>query len=91
MTGKRVAFSPGISSPRTWRNRLGTTGDLFHPYTIQEVGGVRVGIIGQAFPYTAISHPQRFVPDLTFGIQEDHLQQLVDELRDRKRSTWSWC
>jgi len=24
----------------------------FHPYTIREVGGARVGVIGQAFPYT---------------------------------------
>jgi S-sulfosulfanyl-L-cysteine sulfohydrolase len=62
----------------------GPPGDpVFHPYTIKEVGGIKVGIIGQAFPYTAISHPQRFVPNLTFGIQEDRLQKLVNELRDQ--------
>jgi sulfur-oxidizing protein SoxB len=62
----------------------GPPGDpVFHPYTIKEVGGIKVGIIGQAFPYTAISHPQRFVPNLTFGIQEDRLQQLVHEIRDQ--------
>jgi sulfur-oxidizing protein SoxB len=62
----------------------GPPGDpVFHPYTIKGVGGIKVGIIGQAFPYTAISHPQRFVPNLTFGIQEDRLQQLVHELRDQ--------
>ena len=58
---------------------------VFHPFTIREVGGVRVGVIGQAFPYTPISHPRRFVPDLTFGIQEDGLQGLVHQLRDDKR------
>jgi sulfur-oxidizing protein SoxB len=58
---------------------------VFHPYTIREVGGVRVGVIGQAFPYTPVSHPRRFVPDLTFGIREDGVQALVHELRnDRK-------
>ena len=58
---------------------------VFHPYTIREVGGVRLGIIGQAFPYTPISHPRRFVPDLTFGIKDDQIQKLVGELRDDKK------
>ncbi len=57
----------------------------FHPYTIREVGGARVGVIGQAFPYTPVSHPRRFVPDLTFGIREDGIQALVHELRDGKK------
>ncbi|MBI2155447.1 MAG: thiosulfohydrolase SoxB, partial [Candidatus Rokubacteria bacterium] len=58
---------------------------VFRPYTIREVGGVRLGIIGQAFPYTPISHPRRFVPDLTFGIKDDRIQALVRELRDAKQ------
>ena len=63
-----------------------TWGDpVFHPYTIKEVGGVKIGIIGQAFPYTPISHPRRFVPDLTFGIQEEGLQKFVNELREEKK------
>jgi sulfur-oxidizing protein SoxB len=42
-------------------------------------------VIGQAFPYVPISHPRRFVPGLTFGIQEERVQALVNELRaDRK-------
>src|SRR5215475_5495727 len=57
----------------------------FRPYTIREVGGARVGVIGQAFPYTPVSHPRRFVPDLTFGIQEDGVQALVNELRGAKK------
>jgi sulfur-oxidizing protein SoxB len=58
---------------------------VFHSYTIKTLGGARVGIIGQAFPYVPVSHPQRFVPDLTFGIQEDHAQKLVNELRDSRK------
>jgi sulfur-oxidizing protein SoxB len=58
---------------------------VFSPYTIREVGGIRVGVIGQAFPYVPIAHPMRFVPNLTFGIREEQVQGLVDELRERKR------
>jgi sulfur-oxidizing protein SoxB len=59
---------------------------VFHPYTVREVGGVRVGVIGQAFPYVPVSHPQRMVPNLTFGIQEEQAQWLVEELRDARRA-----
>ena len=58
---------------------------VFRPYTIREAGGVRVGIIGQAFPYTPVAHPRRFVPDLTFGIHDDRIQALADELRGAKK------
>ncbi|MBI2527430.1 MAG: thiosulfohydrolase SoxB [Candidatus Rokubacteria bacterium] len=59
---------------------------VFHPYTLREVGGVKVGVIGQAFPYVPISHPQRLVPNLTFGIQEQQAQRLVNELRDDRKA-----
>ena len=58
---------------------------VFRPYTIREAGGVKVGVIGQGFPYVPISHPQRFVPNLTFGIQEAQAQRLVHELRQDKK------
>jgi len=57
---------------------------VFKPYTVRELGGARIGIVGQAFPYVPISHPLRFVPDLSFGIREEQLQQRVDELRQQK-------
>ena len=59
---------------------------VFNPYTIRETGGVKVAVIGQGFPYVAVSHPQRFVPGLTFGIQESQCQRLVDELRRDKKA-----
>jgi len=59
---------------------------VFRSHVVREVGGLRVGVIGQAFPYTPISHPRRFVPDLTFGIREDRVQALVNELRDAGRA-----
>jgi sulfur-oxidizing protein SoxB len=54
---------------------------VFPPFVIKEVNGVKVAIVGQAFPYTPIANPRYFVPDWTFGIQEDNLQKVVDEAR----------
>jgi sulfur-oxidizing protein SoxB len=64
---------------------VGWGNPIFRPYVIREVGGIRIGIIGQAFPYTPIAHPRRFVPDLTFGIKDDRVQALATELRDGRK------
>jgi len=54
----------------------------FKPYTIKEMeGGIRVAVIGQAFPYTPIANPGRFIPDWTFGIRDAEMQATVDEVR----------
>ncbi len=58
---------------------------VFHPYVIREIGGVRIGFLGQAFPYVPISHPLRFVPDLSFGIRDEQAQRYVDELRNEHK------
>lgn len=58
------------------------TGRVFKPYTIKERGGRRIALIGQAFPYTLVAHPGYFTPNWTFGIHEDALQKLVDDIRD---------
>jgi sulfur-oxidizing protein SoxB len=55
---------------------------VFKPATIKELGGHRVAVIGQAFPYVPIAHPKRFTPDWTFGIRDDELQKLVNMLRN---------
>jgi sulfur-oxidizing protein SoxB len=57
------------------------SGRVFKPAMIREIGGYRVAVIGQAFPYVPIAHPRRFTPDWTFGIREDELQKLVSSLR----------
>ncbi|SPR98612.1 thiosulfohydrolase SoxB [Cupriavidus taiwanensis] len=56
---------------------------VFDPYVIREINGVPVAIIGQAFPYTPIANPRYFVPDWTFGIQEENLQQVIDAARGK--------
>ena len=57
------------------------SGRVFKPAMMSEVGGYRVAVIGQAFPYVPIAHPKRFTPDWTFGIREEELQKLIDTLR----------
>ncbi len=57
----------------------------FKPYTIKDMGGVRVAVIGQAFPYTPIANPQRFIPDWTFGIRDSEMQELVDKVRETEK------
>jgi sulfur-oxidizing protein SoxB len=54
---------------------------VFKPYTLRRINGVPVAIVGQAFPYTPIANPRYFVPEWTFGIQEQELQKVVDEAR----------
>ena len=54
---------------------------VFEPYALRSMNGVTVAIIGQAFPYTPIANPRHLVPDWTFGIQEENLQKVVDEVR----------
>jgi sulfur-oxidizing protein SoxB len=56
---------------------------VFKPYTIRSLGGVPVAVIGQAFPYTPIAHPRRFVAEWRFGIEEKRLQGVVDEARGK--------
>jgi len=57
---------------------------VFPPYMVREMNGVRVAIIGQAFPYTPIANPRYFVSQWSFGIREDSLQKYVDEVRAKQ-------
>jgi len=56
---------------------------VFSPYTLRTINGVRVAIIGQAFPYTPIANPRYLVADWAFGIQDENLQKMVDEARGK--------
>ena len=60
------------------------TGHVFKPYTIREMGDLRIAVVGQSFPYTPIANPQRFIPDWTFGINEDDMQEIVEQARDEE-------
>jgi sulfur-oxidizing protein SoxB len=56
---------------------------VFAPYVVREINGVPVAVIGQAFPYTPIANPRHFVADWNFGIQEEALQKVVNEARNK--------
>jgi sulfur-oxidizing protein SoxB len=62
------------------------SGRVFKPSLMRDVGGYRVAVIGQAFPYVPIAHPKRFTPDWTFGIHDDELQKVVDGLRHNDKA-----
>ncbi len=54
---------------------------VFKPYTMKMMNGVQVAIIGQAFPYTPIANPRHMVPNWSYGIRDDSMQNYVDEAR----------
>jgi sulfur-oxidizing protein SoxB len=58
------------------------SGHVFPPYTIKQLANSHIAVIGQAFPYTPVANPKRFIPDWTFGINDSELQSLVNEIRD---------
>lgn len=59
-----------------------STRHAFKPYTIKNVNGHKVAIIGQAFPRMANANPRSNFPDLTFGVQEEEMQATVDHIRN---------
>ncbi|MBK8454174.1 MAG: thiosulfohydrolase SoxB [Thiofilum sp.] len=56
---------------------------VFAPYVIKEINKTPVAIIGQAFPYTPVANPRHLVPDWSFGIRDERMQEMVDEARGK--------
>jgi sulfur-oxidizing protein SoxB len=55
--------------------------DVFEHTKVFERGGVKVAVIGQAFPYTPIANPRWMIPDWTFGIKEEKVAERVAAAR----------
>ncbi|MCD1625788.1 thiosulfohydrolase SoxB [Seohaeicola saemankumensis] len=53
----------------------------FKPYEMFERGGVKIAVIGQAFPYMPIANPGWMFPEYSFGIRDQRMQEIVDEVR----------
>ncbi|MCC1481394.1 thiosulfohydrolase SoxB [Roseibaca sp. Y0-43] len=53
----------------------------FPDYTWFERGGAKVAVIGQAFPYMPIANPGWMFPEFSFGIRDERMQEMVDEVR----------
>jgi S-sulfosulfanyl-L-cysteine sulfohydrolase len=54
---------------------------VFPAATMLERGGVRVAVLGQAYPYTPIANPRWMIPNWSFGIRESEVQAEVEKAR----------
>ena len=76
------------------------TMDLLSSLTQIKIGGVRVAVVGQAFPYTPIANPTTlYFPDWTFGIRMSACERIVDRIRESEAPdlrlysptmAWTW-
>ncbi|MCG8547081.1 MAG: thiosulfohydrolase SoxB, partial [Alphaproteobacteria bacterium] len=48
-----------------------------------ERGGLQIGVIGQAFPYTPVANPRYLIPEWSFGINETLIRKRVETLREQ--------
>ena len=55
--------------------------EMFPPYEFFERGGVKIAVIGQAFPYMPIANPRWMFPEFSFGIRDENMQDIVDQVR----------
>ena len=55
--------------------------DVFEAISYFERGGIKVAVIGQAFPYTPVANPRYLMPDWSFGINEKKVQSNVEIAR----------
>ena len=53
----------------------------FESTRMVERGGVKIALIGQAFPYTPIANPRWMMANWSFGIREETLQDNVEKAR----------
>ena len=54
---------------------------VFESTKMFERAGVKIAVIGQAFPYTPIANPRYLIPEWTFGIQENLVRGHVQAAR----------
>lgn len=54
---------------------------VFDAIKMFERGGVKIAVIGQAFPYTPIANPRYMIPEWSFGIEEERVQEHVETAR----------
>ena len=54
----------------------------YEPYQMFERGGVQIAVIGQAFPYMPIANPGWMFPNLSFGVRQERVAEVVTEVRE---------
>ena len=55
--------------------------EVFDAAASFERGGVRIAVIGQAFPYTPVANPRYLIPNWSFGIRENLIRERVARAR----------
>jgi S-sulfosulfanyl-L-cysteine sulfohydrolase len=53
----------------------------FEPMKMFEKGGMKVAVLGQAFPYAPIANPRWLMPHWSFGIREEDVRANVEKAR----------
>ena len=53
----------------------------FEPMKFFEKGGVKIAVLGQAFPYTPVANPRWLMPKWSFGIREEDVRANVEKAR----------
>jgi sulfur-oxidizing protein SoxB len=54
---------------------------VFDAVKMFEKGGVKIAVLGQAFPYTPVANPRWMMPKWSFGIREEEVRAQVDKAR----------
>jgi sulfur-oxidizing protein SoxB len=54
---------------------------VFPAMTMLERGGVKIAVLGQAYPYTPIANPRWMIPNWSFGIREGDVRAQVAKAR----------
>ena len=54
---------------------------VFEPMKMFERGGVKIAVLGQAFPYTPVANPRWLMPKWTFGIREEDVRANLEKAR----------
>jgi len=78
--GLGFPFLGGNIQDREWNE------DVFPTHAMFDRGGVKIAVIGQAFPYTPIANPRWIFPDWEFGIKEEKIAARVQAARDEGAS-----
>ena len=77
-----VAASPfAMLGQNIFNNEWNEPAEEFKAYEMFERGGVKIAVIGQAFPYMPIANPGWMFPDFSFGIRDERMQEIVDQVR----------
>ena len=58
---------------------------VFEASKMFERGGVKIAVIGQAFPYTPVANPRWMIPNWSFGIREEDMQEQVEKAAQGRR------